>query len=183
MRRASLGALLLLVIVAVTSSCRSTHAETDEEYAVYSAYLESQILRNAHDYGRGDGVVLIEQSTSVQELAPENVTRIAQQLRGVDESTLSDFVRSSHESALLQHKFQLPVSYLVASKSDIKEGKAKSDYGIVVFSRVGFSRTRSQALFHIDHFCGLCGGSGYILMKKSVFGKWKIQNEYFTIVS
>ena len=183
MKRLLLVSLILLFVLGVTTSCRSAHVESDDEYAVYSAYLESQILHNAHDYGRGDGTVLIQQSTSKQELAPEVLTRITQQLSGVNESTLSDFARSSRESTPLQRKFHLPTSYSIASESDINAGKARSDYGVVVFSQVGFSTTRSQALFHIDHFCGLCGGSGYVLMKKSIFGRWKIQNEYFTVVS
>jgi hypothetical protein len=31
---------------------------------------------------------------------------------------------------------------------------------------VGFNPSRTQAVFYIDHFCGLCGGGRYVLMEK-----------------
>src|SRR5215467_1070378 len=38
---------------------------------------------------------------------------------------------------------------------------------------VGLNLTKSEAIFYIDHFCGLCGGGGYIVMRK-VNGQWRV---------
>ena len=141
------------------------------------------MLHNAHDYGTGGGVVLIQQMTSTWELQSDLVARIADNLKGVQTSTLTNFRQVIRETGVLERKFSLPVTYLVASRADIASGKVKGDYGYLALSRVGFNGDGTQALFHIDHFCPLCGGSGYVLMKKNIFGTWKIQMEFFTIVS
>jgi hypothetical protein len=45
--------------------------------------------------------------------------------------------------------------------------------GYVELSAVGFDSAHSEAFFRADHFCGLCGGGGYVLMSKSN-GKWRV---------
>jgi hypothetical protein len=150
---------------------------------VYSAYLESQILHNAHDYGSGNGVVLIQQMTSTLDLQPEEVPRITEHLKGVEASTFTNFRQVIRESHVLERKFSLPTSYVIASQTAIASGKVKGDFGLLALSRVGFSLRGNQAVFHVDHFCGLCGGSSYVLMKKDIFGKWTILREFFTIVT
>jgi hypothetical protein len=173
-----------LALVLLTSvACQSSHSRPDEAYAVYSAYLESQMFHNAHDYGSGGGVVLIQQMTSTLELQPDAAPRIAENLKGLEASTLTNFRQVARESGVLERKFSLPTTYLIASQTDIASGKVKGDYGYLALSYVGFNGKGTQALFHVDHFCGLCGGSGYVLMNKNIFGMWKIQREFFTMES
>jgi hypothetical protein len=174
----------LLALALLTSvACQSSYSRPDEAYAVYSAYLESQMRHNAHDYGTGGGVLLIQQMTSTLELQADVVPRIAENLKGVEASTLTNFRQVVRESGVLEREFSLPTTYVITSQTDIASGKVKGDYGYLALSRVGFNRNGTQALFHVDHFCGLCGGSGYVLMKKNIFGTWKMQREFFTIVS
>ena len=174
---------LLALALPTLVACESSHSRPDEAYAVYSAYLESRILHDAHDYGTGGGVVLIQQATSTLELRADVVPRIAEKLNGVEASTLTNFRQVASESDTLTRKFSLPTTYVIASQTDIASGKAKGDYGYLALSRVGFNEKGTQALFHVDHFCPLCGGGGYVLMKKNVFGVWKLQREFFTFVS
>jgi hypothetical protein len=51
-----------------------------------------------------------------------------------------------------------------------------------VRSDVGFNRNHTQAVFYIDHFCGLCGGGRYVRMAK-IDGAWHIQGEHWTWIS
>lgn len=173
----------LMALALLTSGACQSHPRPDEAYAVYSAYLESEIFHDAHDYGRGNGVVLIQRTTSTPGFQADVVPRITENLKGVEVSTLTNFQQVVRESGELERKFSLPTTYVIASGADIAAGNAKGDYGYVALSQVGFNRGSTQALFHIDHFCPLCGGSGYVLMKKNIFGKWKIQGEFFTMVS
>jgi hypothetical protein len=43
----------------------------------------------------------------------------------------------------------------------------------VELSAVGFNSAHSEAFFRADHFCGLCGGGGYVLMTK-INGEWRV---------
>jgi hypothetical protein len=54
--------------------------------------------------------------------------------------------------------------------------------GFIVLSGVGFNSTHTQAVFYIDHFCGLCGGGECVLMEK-IDGSWQVRDEHFTWIS
>jgi hypothetical protein len=54
--------------------------------------------------------------------------------------------------------------------------------GFITLSSIGFNPSRTQAVFYIGHFCGLCGGGGYVLMEK-VNGKWKFRDMHSTWIS
>lgn len=51
-----------------------------------------------------------------------------------------------------------------------------------MLSGVGFNLTRTEAVFYIDHFFGLCGGGRYVLMEK-VNGGWLVRDEHYTRIS
>jgi hypothetical protein len=53
-----------------------------------------------------------------------------------------------------------------------------SNIGFVSVSAVGFSSEMDQAPVHIDHWrCGLCGGGGWLLLKKRAEA-WVFEAEY-----
>ena len=54
--------------------------------------------------------------------------------------------------------------------------------GFIVLSAVGFNPSRTQAVFYIDHFCGLCGGGRYVLMEK-IDGAWRVRDGHYTWIS
>jgi hypothetical protein len=54
--------------------------------------------------------------------------------------------------------------------------------GYITLSGVGFNLNRTQAVFYINHFCGLCGGGRYVLMEKAN-GKWEVTAENYTWIS
>jgi hypothetical protein len=60
--------------------------------------------------------------------------------------------------------------------------KFPDNLGFVALSGVGFNPSRTQAVFYIDHFCGLCGGGRYVLMEK-IDGGWRVRGEHYTWIS
>jgi hypothetical protein len=54
--------------------------------------------------------------------------------------------------------------------------------GFITLSGIGFDVSGTQAVFYIDHFCGLCGGGRYVLMEK-VNGAWHVREEQYTWIS
>src|SRR5712664_480411 len=80
---------------------------------------------------------------------------------------------------------------LAPSQSDIQshfygspefQKKFPHNLGFITLSGVGFNPTRTQAVFYIDHFCGLCGGGRYVLMEK-INGSWRVLDEHSTWIS
>jgi hypothetical protein len=88
----------------------------------------------------------------------------------------------------IQAKFTLPrrATVRVTSDSDSLspefQRKFPHNMGLVALSGVGFNPSQSQAVFYIDHFCGLCGGGRYVLMEK-VSGVWHVRGEHYTWIS
>ncbi|HKR82666.1 MAG TPA: hypothetical protein VJS37_00755, partial [Terriglobales bacterium] len=62
------------------------------------------------------------------------------------------------------------------------ERKFPNNLGYIAVSHIGFNLTKSEAIFYIDHFCGLCGGGGYVVMRK-MNGKWRVAEQHSTWVS
>jgi hypothetical protein len=63
------------------------------------------------------------------------------------------------------------------------EARFPNNFGHFVVSHVGLNLNKTEALVYVDHFCGgLCGGGGYILMRK-VEGVWHIVDRNVTWVS
>jgi hypothetical protein len=63
------------------------------------------------------------------------------------------------------------------------EAKFPDNFGYFVVSHVGLNLNKTEALVYVDHFCGgLCGGGGYILMRK-VEGVWHVVDHNDTWVS
>jgi hypothetical protein len=85
-------------------------------------------------------------------------------------------------------KFVLPSRATVAIASELDynspdfQEKFPHNLGFIALSGVGFNPSRTQAVFYIDHFCGLCGGGRYVLMEK-VEGSWRVREEHYTWIS
>jgi len=151
-----------------------------EQYAVYSAYLESEIRDNFHDYGTGKGfVLLIQDRTTLARVAAPRFRRLKADAPTLQDVTLMNFVTENLASQLLAKQFRLPTGYELLSEDQlVKQGS----HQYVTLSRVGFNKDLSQALFYTEHICGLCGGGGYVLMERR-FGQWRVKAFLSTWVS
>ena len=155
----------------------------DEEYGVYSAYLSEGLLNDAHDWSVGGPVhVVVRDTTEVGEnlrwrlLYSWDSHAQFHQLR--TSTRASCLVRNLFRTRIAS-KFVLPSRATVAIASEFDynsrgfQEKFPHNLGFIALSGVGFNQTplSSQAVFYIDHFCGLCGGDATYWWKRSkVFG-------------
>ncbi len=195
-RRAIL-ALLTAVAVLAAAGWVERKRNADEEYAVYSAYLSEGLLNNAHDWSVGGPVqVVVEDSTKVPGNLRLWLLYVLDGRMHFDQlhiSTRASFiVRNLFQTRILP-RFVLPsrAKVVLISQSDIQSQsygspefakKFPHNMGFVTLSGVGFNAARNQAVFYIDHFCGLCGGGRYVLMER-VNGSWQVRDEHYTWIS
>jgi hypothetical protein len=140
----------------------------EQESEVYSAYLSEGILDDAHDWSIGPSIqVVIEDKTKMGAtlrwwwLYPFDDRVRFDQLQA---TTRASFVVSNLIQTRMQPNIRLPrrAEPILASASEITsrdfQRRFPNNLGYVVLSAVGFNRRQTQAVFYIDHFCGLCGG-------------------------
>ena len=176
-----LAAVSLFVSIVFIVFLPNSRLATAEQYAVYSAYLKSEVTENFHDYGTGKGfVLLIQERTTPLHLAAPRLRRLKTDAPSLQDATLMNFVAENLVSQVLAKRFQLPVDYKLLSEEQL--AKPNSYAGYVTVSRVGFNKDFSQALFYTEHICGLCGGGGYVLMERR-FGQWRVKAFLSTWVS
>ena len=175
---AALSLFVLTVFVVIRPNSRLAAAE---QYAVYSAYLESEITDNFHDYGTGKGfVLLIQNRTAPVHVAAPRFHRLKTDAPALQDATLMNLVAENLVSEVLAKRFRLPVNYELLSEEQLVKPGSYAEY--VTVSRVGFNKDLSQALFYTEHICGLCGGGGYVLMERRL-GQWRVKAFLSTWVS
>jgi hypothetical protein len=194
-RRVSVALLTfaaVLIVSAFTLSWIEGERNSVEESAVYSAYLSDGILHDPHDWSVGPTIqVVVEDTTSVGESLRWPILFAFDSRIGFPELTLTthaDFVVRNLLRTRLQEKIRLPsrATLTLASAPDISspgfQQRFPNNMAYIVVSGVGFNPSQTQAVFYIDHFCGLCGGGRYVLMDW-VKGVWQVQGEHHTWIS
>lgn len=115
---------------------------------------------------------------------------LRKQASTLQQTTIDGFRKVNTTQAFLRRSFQFPIVYELVDSNQLvaifkNNGAGWQDYykrfpgsqGIATFSRVGFSRDGTQALFYFSNICGgLCGGGEYVVMEKSN-GRWMIARE------
>ena len=163
---------------------------------VLSAYLSERILNDAHDWGPGRGILVVLQ----REAQPPGMWRtrllypFEKPHRFTESSFLTrgSFVVSNAIPSNLVVTLQLPdaVRAVTVTRRELKQSEGSNlfqarfpdNLGYIAVSELGLNPGKTEAIFYIDHFCGLCGGGRYVLMQK-VGGVWKVAAEHYTWVS
>ena len=194
LRRIRFIALSLLAVVGILAIAEWAEKRrcAGEEYAVYSAYLSDGLLSDAHDWGSSGPVqVVVKNTTSVSENLRIKALYVFDgraDFNQLERSTRTSYLVRNIFSTRLLPNFRLPrfATLALASRSDYFSPEFQKEFphnqGLIALSGVGFNRTRTQAVFYVDHFCGLCGGGRYVLMAK-VDGAWHVQEEHSTWIS
>ena len=194
LRRIRFIALSFLAVVGILAVAEWAEGRrcAGEEYAVYSAYLSDGLLSDAHDWGSSGPVqVVVKNTTSVSENLRIKALYVFDgraDFNQLERSTRASYLVRNIFSARLLPNFRLPrfATLALASRSDYFSPEFQKEFpnnqGLIALSGVGFNRTRTQAVFYVDHFCGLCGGGRYVLMAK-VDGAWHVQEEHSTWIS
>lgn len=187
-------AVLLITAAAVLATFGWVERERskEEEYAVYSAYLSDGLLNDVHDWSVGGPIQVVISDTTI---AGGNLRfPLTYLLDGrVSFSELHFSTRMSYLvrnllRTRIQREFALPKRATVCLTRDSDyaspefQRKFPRNMGLVVLSGVGFNPSKSQAVFYINHFCGLCGGGRYVLMEK-VAGVWQVRDEHYVWIS
>jgi hypothetical protein len=192
--RAAIVVIVLLASIAVVFVLeqRRTQAELG---AVLSAYLSDEVLHDAHHWGSRGPIQIILQREAQQPGTWRSRWSLLfdRRLRFPQTSfvTQTSFVLSNAITSNIRADFSLPkgVDSVVVSRSDLQrygsgdfQKQFPNNLGYVAVSLPGFNFSKTEAILYIDHFCGLCGGGGYILMRKSN-GVWRVVDRHSSWVS
>jgi len=168
----------LLAVAAIYLATQPAPRKVEEEsYVVYSAYLCKNFA--------SDPLIAVSDKTGRW----SDLRRFRFHLHKLQSSqtlTATNFLLRNALRRTLKRRFGLPQRYELLPAGNL-EGKGLASvlpeaYGHVELSSGGFNRDMSQALFYIDHFCGLCGGGRYVLMEKRN-GSWNVVAEAWTWIS
>lgn len=165
LRRAAV-LLITVAVILVGLSWVERERNKEEEYAVYSAYLSEGLLNDAHDLSTGGPVQVVIRDTT---LPPGNLRfRLFYLFDGRARfGELHTLTLASYLARNLFHAHPREIRATQASNGLLHarlrvffariQRKFPRNMGLVALSGVGFNPSRSQAVFYIDHFCGLCG--------------------------
>ena len=161
---------------------------------VLSAYLSDEVLHNVHDWGSRAAQMVIQREAQ----SPGN-WRWRWIMLLDKPSWFPESSRTSRFSLFLSNLFvtdvqaelHLPsgVTTVFVSRKELErtgsnnvQARFPNNFGYIAVSHIGLNLAKSEAIFYIDHFCGLCGGGGYVVMRK-VNGQWRVTDQHSTWVS
>ena len=181
---------LLFALLSVFAERMRTGREFD---AVLSSYLSDESLHDAHDWGTRRGILVVVQREAQQPgmWRWRWLAMFDTRIRFAESSLITriSFTIANALPANLNLALHLPpgVAFTLAARNDLERAAPLSEFdsrfpnnlGYIAVSLPGFNATRTEAIFYIDHFCGLCGGGAYVLMRKTN-GVWKVVTEHGT---
>lgn len=177
---------------APASAPKATAALDDEEYAVYSALVQSL-------YGSGAKVLVIDNFVSGcvpignnaegERAWQHSLNSLPNKLPKLSAKTVADFKNKSRACRTIEAKLDLSAKYILLSQQERRVIFSKADVnkswkgfhqkypdakGYINLSNVGFNEDRTQALVNTYRKCGEnCGGEKMVLLTK-LNGKWNI---------
>lgn len=187
---------LAILIGALTLVCAEQWRTDRELSSALSAYLSDGILHDAHDWGSGQHVLVVLQTEPQQ---PGSwkwrwLHLLDGRIKSADSSfaTRCSFALSNALPRDLHLRLRLPAGIHLANarrreleKTNFTgefQARFPNNLGYVAVSRAGLNLSKTEAIFYIDHFCGLCGGGRFVLMRK-VNGSWQTVEEHYTWIS
>jgi hypothetical protein len=192
--RSATVSVVLLAGIAVLFILEQRLTQT-EVGAVLSDYLSDEVLNNVHDWNSGRGLQIILQREAQQPGTWRWRWSLLfdRRLRFPEASfvTRTSFVVGNVVASDIRAELHLPrgVDSVIVGRRELEQSQS-SDFqqrfqhnlGYIAVSQPGFNFNKTEAILYIDHFCGLCGGGGYILMRK-VNGVWHVVDQHSTWMS
>ena len=168
------------------------------EYNIYKVVLKELFIKPdtkqlvIHKFTSGE-FIGEQQSSQFQLLDRENIP--------VESETIENYNTLNKESVKLKYDFGTSTKVNLVTDAELrtiletfkadKSGKAYTDAlmkkyettTIIRFSRVGFNKSKNQALLHVGYTCGfVCGQGRYIILSKKNDG-WIIKRTVMSWVS
>lgn len=187
-------AIAFLFGVAVYLYCSPNPARAEaEQYRVFSDYISEGLTGISHDLGTRKGLTVILRRTTVTDMLVNKgwlneyreligtVQYARHTLALTSEWPILNLLVANLRSKQLHEHFTIPVRYVLATEAETAlygtsafEERFRGNYGYLTFTRVGFNRELTEAVFYTEHVCGLCGEGKYVYMRK-LDGKWVVQ--------
>ncbi len=177
---------------APTTAPKPTAALDDEEYAVYSALLQSLYTNGAKVLVMDNyvsGCVPVGNNAEGERAWQQSLNSLPSKLPKLSTKTIADFKSKSRNCRTIEAKFTLPTKYILISQPERRAIFSKADVnkswqsfhqkypgaaGYINLSNIGFNEDRTQALVDTFRKCGdKCGGEKMVLLMK-VNGKWSV---------
>jgi hypothetical protein len=194
-----LALLSLAVVVPLTLLVLNSTAGIDgNEEAVYSAALPA--------LGLGGSAFLIEETTSPY--AGSSLRNGSLDMHGntpaISRSTRNNFLARNRKPSTLSPDMKLDFQYYLISKAELDDiyintppsedgisggpmEEMRRRYpgtgGLTQISRVGFNRTRTEALVYIYHACGSLCGYTYLVRLEKHNGTWQVMDKWLLGIS
>jgi hypothetical protein len=162
-----------------------------EEQAVYAALF-------GNFYGAPRYVIMESSATGpsgVEDTEP-NLSRVLQDMRGVNQGTVDSFRQRNAESHPFEPNMELGSPYVLLSQAEMnlifspnRDGWQSfyNQYpdapGITTLSRVGFNSTLDQALVYVGTMSHYLAGAGYYVLLVKESGVWKVDQQMMTWIS
>jgi hypothetical protein len=168
------------------------------EYDIYKIVLKELFIKPdtkqlvIHNFTSGE-FIGEQQTSQFQILDRENIP--------VEADTIENYNTLNKEAAKLKYKFGISPKVNLATDAELKpifekikegdRGKAYKDAlmkkyettTIIRLSRVGFNKSKNQALIHVGYICGvLCGEGRYIVLSKEN-DVWTIKRKIMSWIS
>ena len=151
----------------------------DDEYAVWSATLDSMVVWEKDDF------VVLQSGTDGYVL---NDSATAAYLRGqlkVPDDALQNHAQRNAQAATIGRKLTIEVDYILLGQQEIEDLLTLGGYdelyrrypkcnGVTTLSRVGFNSTRSMAVVYLSMTPGYLAGSGWAVLLRKISGKWSV---------
>lgn len=170
----------------------SQHKIDDEEYAVYSALVQSL-------YGQGakllvidnyvSGCVPVGNNAEGEKAWQQSLNSLPNKLPTLSLKTIADFKSKARQCRNLEAKLTSPAKYILLSKQERQQifsnpdtKKAWANFhqkyagatGYINLSNIGFNEDRTQALVNTYRKCGVrCGAEKMVLLTKAN-GQWSV---------
>ncbi len=171
---------------------KPTAAIDDEEYAVYSALIQSLYANGAKMLVIDNfvsGCVPVGNNAEGERAWQQSLDKLPTKLPKLSPKTIADFKSKARFCRNIEAKLTLPTKYVLISQADRRAIFSKADVnkswqsfqqkypganGYINVSNIGFNEDRTQALIDTFRKCGdKCGGEKMVVVTK-VNGKWSI---------
>jgi len=188
------GWLVTLIIgsgpALIAAACTPPIDLEAEEYAVYSALIESQYIQSGIDQ-----IVIQNQTATGLGDRAEVSDYVKQNLPELSSEMIADFGSKNQQPRSFQDRFRLTVKCVLVSSDDVKQifqngkgwdtfyAKYPHSQGLMTLSRVGFNAKLDKAIVYVGNQSHWLAGAGYFVMLTKANGTWAIQNEIMVWIS
>lgn len=170
--------LLILLTLALFCAASSSTPLSSQDYVVYSALIQHRFANgDSHFVANEAHPLLIRRHTQALRNAPFQFLVFSALvedggLRGAPRHLKRNEVARSWLESPLEQRFDLEFPYRLVDEGS-KEVSGQNFEPYLTLGRIGFNSDATTALVSYGFTCGLCGGGGYMILKRGGNG-WEV---------